>query len=101
MFGANRAPIMSQDEHYLQTDQNELSLEPHHLGVPPSASKTDQNELSHAPILTLSQTGQNEIPHDPSHLGDPSGVYIMISEPIVRSAQTVHLSRVKFVSISK
>jgi hypothetical protein len=44
---------------------------------------------------------RNEIPYDPSHQGVPSGVSIMISDPMVRSAQTVHLSSVKIVSISK
>ena len=39
MFRANRAPIMSQDYHYLQTDRNELPLEPRQLGVPSGASK--------------------------------------------------------------
>jgi hypothetical protein len=33
MFGANHAPILRQDYQYLQTDQNELPLEPRHLGV--------------------------------------------------------------------
>ena len=64
MFGANRALIVRQDEHYLQTDQNEHPLVPRHLGVALGASKT-------------------------------------ISEPMVRSAQTVHLSYVKFSTISK
>ena len=54
-FGANRAPILHQDYHYLQTYQDELLLEPHHLGV-------------------------------------PSGVSKMISEPMVRLVQTMHLS---------
>jgi hypothetical protein len=40
MFGANRAPVLRQDYHYLQTEKNELSLEPHHLGVSSRASKT-------------------------------------------------------------
>jgi hypothetical protein len=31
---------LRQDYHYLQTDQNKLSLEPHHLGVPSGAFKT-------------------------------------------------------------
>jgi hypothetical protein len=39
MFGANYAPILHQDYYYLQTDQNNLPLEPRHLGVPPGASK--------------------------------------------------------------
>ena len=42
--------------------------------------------------LTPSPNGPNEIPHDPSHLGVPSGATKMISKPMVRSAQTVHLS---------
>jgi hypothetical protein len=55
MFGANRAPILRQDKHYLQTEWNEHPLEPRHLGVPSCASRT-------------------------------------ISEPMVRLAQTMHLS---------
>jgi hypothetical protein len=47
------------------------------------------------------QLDQNEIPHDPRHLGVPSGASKMISEPVVRSAQIVHLSCVKIYSISK
>jgi hypothetical protein len=43
----------------------------------------------------------NEIPHDPCHLGVPSGASKMISEPVVRSAQTVHLSCVRISTISK
>ena len=42
-----------------------------------------------------------EIPQDPRHLGVPSGASKMISEPMVRSAQTVHLSCVKVSTISK
>jgi hypothetical protein len=54
-FGTNCVPILRQDWHYLRMNQNELALEPRHLGVPSGASKT-------------------------------------ILEPMVRSAQTVHLS---------
>jgi hypothetical protein len=64
MFSANRASILRQDLHYLQTDQNEHPLEP-------------------------------------PHLGEPSGVFEMIFELVVRSAQTVHLSGVKVSTISK
>ena len=42
--------------------------------------------------LTLSPNESNEIPHDPRHLGGPSGASKMIFEPMVRLAQTVHLS---------
>jgi hypothetical protein len=38
-FGANRAPILRQDQHYLETHWNELPLEPHNVGVPSGASK--------------------------------------------------------------
>jgi hypothetical protein len=51
MFGANRAPILHQDWHYLQTDWTELPLEAHHLGVPLSASK-----MIYKPMLCLTQT---------------------------------------------
>jgi hypothetical protein len=39
-FDANRAPILHQEKHYLQTDRTELALEPCHLGVPSIVSKT-------------------------------------------------------------
>ena len=64
-FGANRALILREDEHYLQTDRNELPLEPPHLGVPSGASKTI-SELWYvchkpcnniAPTLTKSPNG--------------------------------------------
>jgi hypothetical protein len=41
----------------------------------------------------------NEIPHDPRHLGVPSGVSKTISEPMLRSAQTVDLTCVKISTI--
>jgi hypothetical protein len=50
-FGTNRAPILREGEHYLQTDTNGLPLEPCHLGVPSSASKT-----IFEPMLRLEQT---------------------------------------------
>ena len=46
-------------------------------------------------------TDRNEIPLDPCHLESPSGASKMISEPMVRSAQTVHLSCVKTSTISQ
>jgi hypothetical protein len=63
-FGANRAPILRQDQHYLQTDWNELPLELRHLGVLLGASK-------------------------------------MITEPMVRLAQTVQLSCTDTNTVSK
>jgi hypothetical protein len=47
------------------------------------------------------QMDWNEIPHDQCHIGDPSGVSKIISDPMLRSAQTVHLSCVKVSTISK
>jgi hypothetical protein len=40
MYGANHAPILRQDQHYLQIEQNNLPLEPRYIGVPSNASKT-------------------------------------------------------------
>ena len=44
---------------------------------------------------------RNEIPHDPRQLGVPSGASKTISEPMVHSAQTVHLSCVKISTMPK
>jgi hypothetical protein len=59
---------------------------------------------NHAPILHWHhhylQMVQNEILHDPHHLGVPLGASKMISEPLVHSAQTMHLSCVKISTIS-
>jgi hypothetical protein len=41
-----------------------------------------------------------ELPLEPRHLGVPSDVSKMISEPVVCSAQTVHLSCLKISTIS-
>jgi hypothetical protein len=38
---------------------------------------------------------QNEIPLEPHHLGVPFDASKMITEPMVRLAQTVHLKRTK------
>jgi hypothetical protein len=50
-FGANHAPILRQDYHYLQIDRIELPLEPPNLGVPSGASKTICE-----PMVCLAQT---------------------------------------------
>jgi hypothetical protein len=50
MFSANCALILYQDWHYLQTDQNELPLEPHHLGVLSGAFK-----MISEPLVRLAQ----------------------------------------------
>jgi hypothetical protein len=60
MFGANHAPILCQDQHYLETDWNELSLEPHNLGVPTGASKMISELMVHlAQRIHLSCTNTN------------------------------------------
>jgi hypothetical protein len=50
-FSANRAPMLRQDYHYLQTDQNELPIDPHHIGVPLGGSK-----IIPEPMVRLVQT---------------------------------------------
>ena len=51
--------------------------------------------------LTPSPNGPNEIPHDPRHQGVPLGASKMISEPVERLSQTMHLSYIKTNTISK
>jgi hypothetical protein len=61
-FGANRAPILHQDYHCLQTDRNELPLEPRHLGVPSGASKKIYDPMIRlTQIVHLSYTDTNTI----------------------------------------
>jgi hypothetical protein len=50
-FGANLAPILHQGSHYIQTDRTQLSLELHHQGVSPGASK-----VIFEPMVCLGQT---------------------------------------------
>ena len=50
-FGANRLPILSRDENYLQMDPNEFPLDPRHVGVPSVAP----NMIS-KPFLCSAQT---------------------------------------------
>jgi hypothetical protein len=44
---------------------------------------------------------RNELPLDPRHVGVPSGVSKMISQPILRFVQTMHLSCAEINTISK
>jgi hypothetical protein len=61
-FGANRAPILNQDKHNLQTNRNELPFEPPHLGVPSGVSKTISEPMVHlAQIVQVSCTETNTI----------------------------------------
>jgi hypothetical protein len=45
-----------------------------------------------APTQKCLQTDQYEIAHDSRHVAAPSGVFKMISKPVLHLAQTVHLS---------
>ena len=155
MLSANSAPILRQNQHYLQLDRIELPLEPHHQGVPSGVSKTISEPMVYfvpnvhnlAPTLTLSPHGpkgdftrptsprssitcvqydlraygtfntkhahvlrqnqhylrmdRNKLSLEPHHQGVPSGVSKMIYEPMVRLAQTVHLSCAQINTISK
>jgi hypothetical protein len=47
MYGTNRAPILHQDYHYIQTDQNELPFEPCNPGVPSSVAKMISEPMVH------------------------------------------------------
>jgi hypothetical protein len=47
-FDANHAPILHHDYHCLQTEWNELPLEPHHLGVLSDASKIISKPVVHS-----------------------------------------------------
>jgi hypothetical protein len=64
------------------------------------------SSANHAPILHRHihclQMERREIPHDPCHLGVPSGASKIISEPMERSMQTMHLSCAKIaLSLNK
>ena len=63
------------------------------------------SSANHAPILHQRQhylqIERREIPYDPCHQGAPSDACKMISEPMLRSTQTEHLSCVKISTISK
>jgi hypothetical protein len=62
MFGTNRAPVLHQDQHYLEMDWNELPLEPHNLGVPSGASKTIFELMVRlAQSIHLSRTATNNV----------------------------------------
>jgi hypothetical protein len=59
---ANRAPILRQDYHYLQTDQDEVPLELRHLGVPSGASETISDPMVRlVQTMHLSSTDANTI----------------------------------------
>jgi hypothetical protein len=104
-FTANRAPILRQDLHYLQMDQNKFPVETRNLGVPLGVLSLwyvwRKPYTYLVPTLTTSPNGPNEIPHDPCHLGVQPGASKTISKPMVHSTQTMHLFCVNISTISK
>jgi hypothetical protein len=61
-FGTNCTHILRLDWYYLQTDQNELPLDPRHLGLPSGASKIISKPMvPSAPTVHLSCTETNTI----------------------------------------
>jgi hypothetical protein len=99
-FNSNRAPFLRQDYHYLQTDSNKLPLEPHHLRVSSGTSKMNSEPMVRyfkpstyiAAAVTLSPNGPKRDSTWLTLLGLQSGAFNTISEPMVRLAQTAHLS---------
>jgi hypothetical protein len=59
-------------------------------------------DANRAPILCQDQhylhTNRMELPLEPYHLGVPLGASKMISKPMVRLAQTMHLSNMTHVT---
>jgi hypothetical protein len=47
-FSATRAPILHRLKHRLQMDRNKILDDPHHLGVPSSASKMISEPMAHS-----------------------------------------------------
>ena len=109
MFHANRAPILHQDQHYLQTDRTEHPHEPLHLGVPTSASKMVSQTMVHqVQTVHLSCTETKNISkwtevtfHMTRHQGVTSGASKLISKHMVCSMQTMHLPCIRISTISK
>jgi hypothetical protein len=90
-------------------DQNELSLDPSHLGVPSGVSKMISEPIArsaqtvHQPCLeinTISKRTKMSF-HLTRHLGGQSGAAKNISMPVVHSAQTMHLSCAEINTVSK
>jgi hypothetical protein len=108
-FGTNRALILCADQHYLQMEQNELTLthvtkevhrvRPKKFPCPWYIWRKPCSYLE--PTLTRLQVDQSKLSLDPRHLGVQLGAPKMISEPIARSAQTGHLSCIEISIISK
>jgi hypothetical protein len=80
-------------------DQNELPLDPPHLGDPSGVPKAIFEPIAHS-AQTVHQMDLKELLLDPHHVG-VSGASKLIPKPMVRLAQTVHLSCVEINKTSK
>jgi hypothetical protein len=108
-FGANYAPILSQDYHYFQTDQNEILHDPRHLGfhrVHPKWFPSSRYVWRKPCIYLESRFAQSR--YEPKRVSiwasscrSTTGVSKMISEPMVQLAQIVQLSCSETNTISK
>jgi hypothetical protein len=108
---------LAQTVHLSCTDTNTVSKRTetrlHRTTSPWSSIGCVQNDFwaygtfiaNYAPILHQDkqylQMDQNKLPVEPCHQGVPSGASKMISDPMVCSAQTLHLSCGKISTISK
>ena len=109
-FNAKHATILHRRQRRFQTDQNEISHDPRHLGVPSGASKsiskpmvrsmqsvqlycTDTNTVSKQTEMRFHMTHINQ--------GVPSGASKPISKPMVRSTQSVQLYCTDANTVSK
>jgi hypothetical protein len=97
----------------LALSPNELNWASTRASLPRSATECVQNVFrangmfgtNRAPFLLWHkhclQTDRNKTTHDPHHQVVPLGAYKMIFEPLVHSAQTMHLSCIKITTVSK
>ena len=107
-FDAKRATILHRRQRCFQTDQNEISHDPRHLGAPSGASKMISEPMVRSmqtvhlccvKICTISK--QAELLVEPRHLGVPSGASKTISESMVHLVQTIHQSRTDTSTVPK
>jgi hypothetical protein len=98
------AQTLHRHQHYLQIDQNNIPHDPVNLEFHRVRPKWFLRLWYHAPIwcqdLPYLWMVWIKLALEPHHLGVPSGASNTIDEPVVGSAQTVHLSCIKISTIS-
>ena len=90
-------------------ERSEIPHDPRHQGVPSGVQNDFRAygtfDANRAPILRQDyhyvRKYRNELRLEPRHLVVPSGASKMISEPMVRLAQTMHLSCTDTNTVSK